>query len=308
NGSFPNDVSYGKRQAAVLSDQGSRARLPLSRVVRPRGRHPTPREIACASSSAEAAAADRPARASYRHRDRARRSRDTSAGGASAGPQRAASTSSTGAARLVLLINGGRLVVRSFPGGGRAIVLLPAPDGGSIFSLHLGSLAEDIPAGALRFLGALCGLIPAYRVDHEVASAAGSGGRLADARRCQVPVILVRKNRTEFNARTRDDTRCSGPNAGQSHAGYNNANPVRSDRPMSSMAKLARRLPGRLAGSALTAFSGGLLGLYLRTPGLRKEGSLRPTQQGIPLAKDVWMLGVGLSLVADAVTSRADSA
>ncbi len=266
-------------------------------------------------------------------------------------------------------------MVRSFPGGGRAIVLLPAPDGGSIFSLHLGSLAEDIPAGALRFLGALCGFIPAYRVDHEVASAAGSGGRLADARRCQVPVILVRKNRTEFNARTRDDTRCSGPNAGQSHAGYNNANPVRSDRPMSSMAKLARRLPGRLAtgafilnsglakwsadeetaaglhgmavgtypflagikptdfarmlsvgeiavgsalllpvvpawlaGSALTAFSGGLLGLYLRTPGLRKEGSLRPTQQGIPLAKDVWMLGVGLSLVADAVTSRADSA
>jgi hypothetical protein len=52
-------------------------------------------------------------------------------------------------------------VVRSFPGGGRAIVLLPAPDGGSIFSLHLGSLAEDIPAGALRFLGALCGFIPA---------------------------------------------------------------------------------------------------------------------------------------------------
>jgi hypothetical protein len=67
-------------------------------------------------------------------------------------------------------------------------------------------------------------------------------------------------------------------------------------------------VPAWLAGSALTAFSGGLLGLYLRTPGLRKEGSLRPTQQGIPLAKDVWMLGVGLSLVADAVTSRADSA
>jgi uncharacterized membrane protein YphA (DoxX/SURF4 family) len=57
-------------------------------------------------------------------------------------------------------------------------------------------------------------------------------------------------------------------------------------------------VPSRLAGAGLAAFAGGLLGLYLRTPGMRQEGSLRPTEQGIPLAKDVWMLGAGLSLLA----------
>jgi hypothetical protein len=69
-------------------------------------------------------------------------------------------------------------------------------------------------------------------------------------------------------------------------------------------ALLAPVVPAWLAGTALTAFSGGLLGLYLHTPGMRQEGSLRPTQQGIPLAKDVWMLGIGLSLTADAFASR----
>ena len=33
-------------------------------------------------------------------------------------------------------------------------------------------------------------------------------------------------------------------------------------------------VPAALAGAALTAFSGGLLGIYLRTPGMRKPGSL----------------------------------
>jgi hypothetical protein len=63
-------------------------------------------------------------------------------------------------------------------------------------------------------------------------------------------------------------------------------------------------VPGLLAGAGLAAFSAGLLGLYLRTPGMREEGSLRPTQQGIAIAKDVWMLGAGLSLVVDALTDR----
>ncbi|WP_431040938.1 hypothetical protein ACQUSR_02935 [Streptomyces sp. P1-3] len=58
-------------------------------------------------------------------------------------------------------------------------------------------------------------------------------------------------------------------------------------------------VPAAVAGAALTAFSAGTLGLYLRTPGMRREGSLRPTDQGIPLAKDVWMLGIGLSLIAE---------
>ncbi|MFG2134852.1 hypothetical protein ACGFNV_44905 [Streptomyces sp. NPDC048751] len=63
-------------------------------------------------------------------------------------------------------------------------------------------------------------------------------------------------------------------------------------------------VPAAVAGAALTAFSAGTLGLYLRTPGMRKEGSLRPTEQGVPLAKDVWMLGVGISLVVEGVSDH----
>ncbi|MFI6947954.1 hypothetical protein [Streptomyces sp. NPDC050422] len=56
-------------------------------------------------------------------------------------------------------------------------------------------------------------------------------------------------------------------------------------------------VPTRLAGLALTGFSGGLVGLYLRVPGMREPGSLRPTQDGVPLAKDSWMLGMGLGFL-----------
>ncbi|WP_304455219.1 hypothetical protein [Nocardiopsis sp. YSL2] len=58
-------------------------------------------------------------------------------------------------------------------------------------------------------------------------------------------------------------------------------------------------VPSRLAGAGLTAFSAGLLGVYLRTPGLRREGSLRPTPDGIGMAKDSFMLGAGLTLLLD---------
>ena len=64
-------------------------------------------------------------------------------------------------------------------------------------------------------------------------------------------------------------------------------------------------VPAWLAGAGLTAFALGTLGLYLRTPGMRQDGSLRPTQQGIPLAKDAWMVGIGLALMVDEVAERA---
>lgn len=57
----------------------------------------------------------------------------------------------------------------------------------------------------------------------------------------------------------------------------------------------------RLAGLALASFAGGLLGLYAKTPGLRNKGSIRPSQQGTAIAKDVWLLGIGLGLLADAL-------
>jgi hypothetical protein len=61
-------------------------------------------------------------------------------------------------------------------------------------------------------------------------------------------------------------------------------------------------IPSAVAGAGLTAFSGGLLGLYARTPGMRKDGTPFPTQQGIALAKDAWMMGIGLGLVIDDLT------
>lgn len=63
-------------------------------------------------------------------------------------------------------------------------------------------------------------------------------------------------------------------------------------------------VPSRMAGLGLTGFAGGLLGLYMRTPGMRRENSIRPSQQGLPLAKDVWMFGVGVSLVIDRVKPK----
>jgi hypothetical protein len=69
---------------------------------------------------------------------------------------------------------------------------------------------------------------------------------------------------------------------------------------------LAPVIPTAVAGAALTAFSGGLLGMYLTTPGMRKPGSLAPTPQGLGISKDVWMLGIGLGMLADAAGRRRD--
>ncbi|NJP24555.1 DoxX family membrane protein [Microbispora sp. SCL1-1] len=72
------------------------------------------------------------------------------------------------------------------------------------------------------------------------------------------------------------------------------------------VALLTPFVPAALAGAALTGFSGSLVALYLRTPALHKPGSIWPTPAGIGISKDVWMLGVGLGLLADAATRRRD--
>jgi uncharacterized membrane protein YphA (DoxX/SURF4 family) len=64
---------------------------------------------------------------------------------------------------------------------------------------------------------------------------------------------------------------------------------------------LAPFVPNAVAGAALTGFSGSLLAMYARTPSLRKPGSVWPSPAGIPISKDVWMLGIGLGLLAKAV-------
>lgn len=65
-------------------------------------------------------------------------------------------------------------------------------------------------------------------------------------------------------------------------------------------------VPTAVAGTALAGFSAGLLGMYLRLPGMHEEGSLKPTQQGTAIAKDVWLLGIGASFVLEALTRRRD--
>jgi hypothetical protein len=60
-------------------------------------------------------------------------------------------------------------------------------------------------------------------------------------------------------------------------------------------------VPPGVAGLGLTAFGGSLTRLYLIAPGMRREGSLGPTQQGIALVKDSWMLAIGAALVLDAL-------
>ncbi|MCW2531247.1 MAG: rane protein [Blastococcus sp.] len=67
---------------------------------------------------------------------------------------------------------------------------------------------------------------------------------------------------------------------------------------------LAPFVPTAVAGAALTGFSGGLLGLYLKTPGMRKPGSLAPTQEGLAVAKDVWLLGIGIGLLTRGTVDR----
>jgi hypothetical protein len=63
-------------------------------------------------------------------------------------------------------------------------------------------------------------------------------------------------------------------------------------------------VPERIAGAALTAFSGGLVTMYLRTPALHRPGSVWPTPGGIAVSKDIWMLGIGTSLLLGSTRSE----
>ena len=63
-------------------------------------------------------------------------------------------------------------------------------------------------------------------------------------------------------------------------------------------------VPAAVAGAALVGFSSALLGLYVRTPGMRRgRFDPRSTPDGIPISKDVWMLGAGLALLIDGATA-----
>jgi hypothetical protein len=55
----------------------------------------------------------------------------------------------------------------------------------------------------------------------------------------------------------------------------------------------------RLAHIPLRATGAHILNSGLSKPGMRQPSSLRPTPDGIGLAKDVWLLGAGLTLLLD---------
>jgi uncharacterized membrane protein YphA (DoxX/SURF4 family) len=69
-------------------------------------------------------------------------------------------------------------------------------------------------------------------------------------------------------------------------------------------ALLAPFVPPAVAGAALSGFSGSLVTMYLRTDGLHQPGSVWPSQQGVAISKDVWMLGIGLALLVDGLSRR----
>lgn len=69
-------------------------------------------------------------------------------------------------------------------------------------------------------------------------------------------------------------------------------------------ALLLPAIPSALAGVGLAGFGAGLTRLYWKTPGMHAPSDPRPTQQGTVLAKDVWLLGAGLTLLLDAILTR----
>jgi hypothetical protein len=63
-------------------------------------------------------------------------------------------------------------------------------------------------------------------------------------------------------------------------------------------------VPSRYAGAGLAMFAAGLLAVYVRTPRMHRPQSIRPTHEGRSLAKDAWMMGIALTLLADRGSRR----
>lgn len=68
-------------------------------------------------------------------------------------------------------------------------------------------------------------------------------------------------------------------------------------------ALLIPKVPSAVAGAGLAAFGAGLTGLYLNTPGMTEDDGIRPTKEGTGLAKDVWLVGAGLTLATQSFLS-----
>ena len=72
-------------------------------------------------------------------------------------------------------------------------------------------------------------------------------------------------------------------------------------------ALLAPMVPATVAGAALTGFGGSLIGMYLKTPSMTLDDGVRPSQEGTAVAKDIWLVGAGLTLLTQGIASAAKS-
>ena len=69
-------------------------------------------------------------------------------------------------------------------------------------------------------------------------------------------------------------------------------------------ALVAPFVPTGLVAVGLGVFSAGLVGMYLKTPGMTREDGVRPTEQGTGLAKDVFLLGIAGGLLVDSLSRK----
>lgn len=72
-------------------------------------------------------------------------------------------------------------------------------------------------------------------------------------------------------------------------------------------ALLAPVVPATVAGAGLTGFGASLIQMYLKTPSMTLDDGIRPSQEGTAVAKDVWLVGAGLTLLTQGIAGAAKS-
>ncbi|NDK32478.1 hypothetical protein [Nesterenkonia haasae] len=63
-------------------------------------------------------------------------------------------------------------------------------------------------------------------------------------------------------------------------------------------ALLTPLVSNRLAGLALGGFSAGMLSMYFRNDAMTESDGVRPSQDGTPLAKDLWLAAIAVALIS----------
>ena len=72
-------------------------------------------------------------------------------------------------------------------------------------------------------------------------------------------------------------------------------------------ALLAPMVPATVAGAALTGLGASMMGMYFKTPSMTLDDGIRPSQEGTAVAKDVWLVGAGLTLLSQGIAGAAKS-